>query len=204
MQPVLEQLRDIRGIDGVPWWPLAEGWWVLLAVILLLGFAAYRWRTILRLRVPIPGITLGTWRWDAAAALRDLRRRARAGQDTKATAGELSELLRRIAMARLGRDACAGLTGPGWLAWLSANDPAGFPWQARGTLLITSPYAPPGAGGERELDALIVAAYAWISAPDRKSKGAPNGKGRPGSPLGLLGRLKSGIWGRPVRGSAGA
>ena len=73
MQPGLDQLRDIRGIEGVPWWPLAPGWWMILAALVTLAFAAYHWRTILRLRVPIPGITLGTWRWDAAAQLRALR-----------------------------------------------------------------------------------------------------------------------------------
>jgi len=204
MQPGLDQLRDIRGIDGVPWWPLADGWWLLLGAILLLGFAAYHWRTVLRLRVPIPGVTLGTWRWDAAAAMRDLRRRARAGQDAKTTVGELSELLRRIAMARLGRDACAGLTGEDWLAWLAANDPAGFPWKERGTQLMTAPYAPPGTGGGRELEAMIDAAYAWISAPDRKSRRTPERKGRLGLRWSRLGRLIPRLRGRTVRGSAGA
>jgi hypothetical protein len=166
--PALERLRDIHDITGVPWWPLAPGWWVLLGLGLLLGLAAWQWRTILRLRVPIPGLTLGSWRWSAAAALRDLRRRARAGQDAKTTAGELSELLRRIAMARLGRPACAGLTGADWLAWLSAHDPQGFPWTERGRSLLTAPYAPArgtAAADGDDLAALIDAAYAWVSSP---------------------------------------
>lgn len=174
MQPGLDQLRDIQGITGVPWWPLAPGWWLLLAVLVVIAYAAFHWRAILRLRVPVPGITLGTWRWDAAAQLRSLRRRARADQDAKTTAGELSELLRRIAMARWGRDACAGLNGEDWLAWLAARDPKGFPWEARGRLLISAPYAPAGPLSDRDLFALIDAAYAWISAadpkPERKSR----------------------------------
>jgi len=168
MQPGLDQLRDIRGIEGVPWWPLAPGWWMLIAAVAALAFAAYHWRTILRLRVPIPGITLGTWRWDAAAQLRALRRRAREGQEAKTTVGELSELLRRIAMARWGRDACAGLNGEEWLSWLAAKDPAGFPWEVRGQILLTAPYSPPGARAEADLLALIDAAYAWVSAPNPK------------------------------------
>jgi hypothetical protein len=28
-------LRDIHGLDGVPWWPLAPGWWYVLAAIAL-------------------------------------------------------------------------------------------------------------------------------------------------------------------------
>ena len=206
MQPGLDQLRDIRGIESVPWWPLAEGWWVLLGALVLLGLAAYHWRTILRLRVPIPGVTLGTWRWDAAAALRGLRRRARAGQDVKTSVGELSELLRRIAMARLGRDACAGLTGDAWLDWLAANDPAGFRWRERGTLLKTAPYAPPGTGEAQELEAMIDAAYAWIAAPERKSRRqSKDGRNRRARARpGLLARLRTGYTGRAARGSAGA
>jgi hypothetical protein len=165
-----DRLRDIVGIGGFPWWPPAPGWWLLIGAIALIGFAVYRWHAILRLRVPIPGVTLGTWRWDAAAALRALRRRARSGQDPKTTAGELSELLRRIAMARLGRDACAGLTGQAWLDWLSAQDPNRFPWQERGRPLLEIPYAPPRRKDGRDtpdpLPGLIDAAYAWVSAPD--------------------------------------
>jgi hypothetical protein len=52
----------------------------------------------------------------------------------KPVATEFSELLRRIAMARHGRTACAGLHGEDWLAWLTEHDPKGFDWRrdARG------------------------------------------------------------------------
>lgn len=200
MQPGLDQLRDIQGITGVPWWPLATGWWLLLAVLVALAFAAYHWRTILRLRVPIPGITLGTWRWDAAAQLRSLRRRAREGQDPKATVDELSQLLRRIAMARWGRESCAGLTGEEWLAWLATKDPAGFPWEVRGRLLATAPYAPRGALSERELLALVDAAYTWVSAPDPKPARGDVGK----SGRGLARIVELLPWGRPAPAGAGS
>jgi hypothetical protein len=200
MQPGLDQLRDIQGITGVSWWPLATGWWLLLAVLVALAFAAYHWRTILRLRVPIPGITLGTWRWDAAAQLRSLRRRAREGQDPKTTVDELSELLRRIAMARWGRESCAGLTGEEWLAWLAAKDPAGFPWEVRGRLLATAPYAPPGALSERDILALIDAAYSWVSAPNPKPARSDTGKS--GRGLARIAGLLS--WGRSAPAGAGS
>jgi hypothetical protein len=169
MYPAIDQLRDIHGIHGVPWWPPAPGWWLLAAGILLLSALAWRFRTSLRLRIPpLPVVTVGSWRWDAARKLRDLRRRA-PKQELKQTAGELSELLRRIAIARLGREDCAGLTGEDWLDWLQGHDPKGFAWTRQGRVLLSAPYAPPAkADRPEELLALIDAAYDWVAAEDKK------------------------------------
>lgn len=171
MFPGVEQLRDIHGIQGVSWWPPGLGWWLLTAAVSGAAFLIWRFRARLRLVVPpVPFITVGSWRWDAARRLRDLRKRADT-QDNKQTAGELSELLRRIAMARLGRDACAGLTGEDWLAWLADHDPKGFDWARRGRVLLAAPYAPPAdAERARELSALIDAAYDWLDAEERRKK----------------------------------
>ncbi len=177
-QEIANQLRDIRGLDPVSWWPPAPGWWLLAGSILLLLLLAWRWRASLRLRIPpIPVLRIGSWRWDAARQLRALRQRAPT-QDPKLTAGDLSELLRRVAMARLGRDACAGLVGEDWLAWLADQDPHGFDWKTKGRLLLDAPYAPPAAstarlaassgplGSPPEWLELIDAAYQWILVED--------------------------------------
>jgi hypothetical protein len=169
MIPGVDQLRDIRGIGDVPWWPPATGWWLVAAAVLILIMLAWRWRTLIRLRLPpLPVFNIGSWRWDAGRQLRALRNRA-AEQDTKKTAGELSELIRRIAMARHGRDACAGLTGEDWLGWLKGKDPAGFDWTAGGRLLLEAPYAPPARQDRQaELLQLIDAAEAWVTAEEPK------------------------------------
>jgi hypothetical protein len=171
MYPGVEQLRDIHGIQDVPWWPPGPGWWMVAGAVVAAILLTWRFRKQVRLRIPpLPFVTVGSWRWDAARHLRDLRRRV-ATQDSKQTAGELSELLRRIAMARLGRDACAGLTGEDWLSWLGGNDPKGFDWPERGRLLLDTPYAPPGSSSRsQELLLLIDAAYDWIEVEDRKKK----------------------------------
>lgn len=153
----ISRLRDIQGLDAVPWWPLATGWWLLmLAVLLLLLFVTYQVRLLLR-------YPAGSWRRTAWKQLRELRR----GSDrlpANQIAGELSQLLRRIAIARLGRDRVAGLVGDHWLAWLTEHDPKGFDWTARGQALLTLPYAPPGSvqAGGAELLPLINAACAWV------------------------------------------
>jgi hypothetical protein len=170
MEPFAYQLRDIHGPDPVSWWPPAPGWW-LLALAVVLGLWLL-WRLLPLLRIPV--IVDLTWRWDAARQLRELRRRVRKNQDPKESAAELSELLRRIAMARLGRKACAGLTGRDWLAWLQDNDPRNYAWAERGDLLLDLPYAPPGsASAERkQLLGLIDAAQNWVAREDKKKVAA--------------------------------
>ncbi|MBA2727152.1 MAG: DUF4381 domain-containing protein, partial [Parachlamydiaceae bacterium] len=39
MNPLLEQLHDIEGLDPISFWPLALGWWILIAVLILLSLA---------------------------------------------------------------------------------------------------------------------------------------------------------------------
>jgi len=172
MYPSIEQLRDIQGIHGIPWWPPGPGWWLVILAMLMLAFLGWRLRAKLRLTIPpLPFLSIGRWRWDAARQLRDLRRRA-GTQDSKQTAAELSELLRRIAMARLGRHACAGLAGEDWLVWLHNNDPQGFDWLQRGRPLLETPYAPPGSSGPKQaLSELIDATHNWVEVEER-SKGS--------------------------------
>jgi hypothetical protein len=115
-------LRDIHGLDAIPWWPLAPGWWYLVGLAgLLLLFVGIRYR--------------------------------------------LSELLRRIAMVRSGRQQAASLTGDIWLLWLGEHDNTGFAWERHGRILLTAPYMPPAMSVERkELATLIRAATRWIDA----------------------------------------
>lgn len=161
-------LRDIHGLDAVPIWPLGPGWWVLLGGLLLLVVLAWLWR---RVGVPtLPGRR--DWRGDARRLLRDLRRRLPA-LDGRSAAGEFSELMRRIAMARTSRDECAGLSGSAWLEWLSANDPVSFDWQEYGRVLVEIPYAPPGTVVDMDdLRRLIEAAARWVDPP-REASGTP-------------------------------
>ena len=122
MEPGTLVLRDIHGLDAIPWWPLAPGWWYLLGLIGLLLLLV-----LLREWMIYSGIWLG-WRADARRQLRALKKALRT-EDPRVLAGRLSELLRRIAMARSGRREAAGLTGDDWLQWLNANDSSRFDWE---------------------------------------------------------------------------
>jgi hypothetical protein len=163
MPPNAAQLRDIRGLDPIPWWPPGPGWWVaalaILAVAGLLAWLEYR------RRYPLMG-----WKRDAQRRLRALRRRAQ-NQSVKQTAGELSELIRRIGMARSSREACAGLAGDSWLEWLAHNDPTGYDWRVRGRPLLDLPYAPANYPAPPEaISELIDAALCWVAATEEQAR----------------------------------
>ena len=178
-------LRDIHGLDAVPWLPLAPGWWYLLGLIagLLLVIVFRQW---LMYNGPWVG-----WRGDARRQLRALKK-ALPQDDPRAVAGRLSELLRRIAMARSGRREAASLTGDVWLQWLMEHDTSGFDWVERGQMLLVAPYMPPASEvGRGELRVLIRAATRWIDNPGAETR-KPN----------LLERLEQRL--AAVRGKGGA
>lgn len=167
MEPAADVLRDIHGLDAVGWLPLAAGWWYLLggvvAVLLLVG---------LRYWIIYNGPWLG-WRGDARRQLRHLKK-ALAKGEPREIADRLSELLRRIAMARSGRREAAGITGDAWLCWLEEHDDTGFDWQTRGRVLLVAPYMPPAMTVQKdELGKLIRAAMRWVDAarPQRQRQG---------------------------------
>jgi hypothetical protein len=151
-------LRDIHGLDAISWWPLAPGWWYLAGLVcLLLLIIGLRYWLIYNAG------WLG-WRGDARRQLRQLKK-ALASEDTHTVAGRLSELLRRIAMVRSGRQQAAGLTGDTWLHWLAEHDNTAFDWEQQGQILLTAPYMPPTMSVERkQLLTLIRAATRWIDA----------------------------------------
>lgn len=157
MNPDLaSQLRDIRGLDAIPSWPPGVGWWLTAAALLV----------IIALLLPaLRNLHLypaGTWRRDAWKKLRRLQRQVDQSPPQQ-VASELSQLLRRIAIASLGREQAASLSGERWLTWLKEHDPKGFDWTSRGKPLLTLPYAPAvrQLGDRRQLLTLINAALAW-------------------------------------------
>ena len=173
-------LRDIHGLDAVPWWPIAPGWWLIAAFLVLLVVVALGRHWLL-----YHGPWVG-WRGDARRQLRALKK-ALPVSDPRDIAGRLSELLRRIAMAHSGRRETAGLTDADWLQWLATQDNSGFDWEQRGQLLLTAPYMPPAlAVAQKELSTLIVAARHWI---DTATPVQP--------PRRFMPRLKQRLRGRP-------
>jgi hypothetical protein len=95
----LDRLRDIAEPAAVSWWPLAPGWWVILAFVAI-AIVFFTARIFLQ------------WKANAyrRAALREL--------ETLTTVTEIHQLLKRTAIAAFPRDQVASLSGQAWCDWL--------------------------------------------------------------------------------------
>jgi hypothetical protein len=135
MDPEQLPLRDLHLPDVIGLWPLAPGWWVLIALAVAgVGYLLYKQYLV--------------WRWNAARrlALRELgrvRSEYENGADALSLGKQLSELVRRSMLAYAPRGEVAGLTGDNWLAWLDRGlDGKPFS-EGPGKTLETLPYQRP-------------------------------------------------------------
>ena len=148
----LSNLKDLALPPPVGWWPWAPGWWILaaalLVAIILLAVGWYR-----RYRA-------NAYRRAADRALVDLAKVAKTNIDRSLLATQISELLKRTALAAFPRTQVASLSGQEWLAFLDRT--------GRGTRFTSAPAtALPqlclnAAGDSDTIDAAISNARRWI------------------------------------------
>jgi hypothetical protein len=151
-QNLLSQLAPAHAPAAAPWWPLAPGWWVLLAVALLVALAAW---LFMRRRGPQQRVRV--------VALDELDRIAAAKSDDAAFARDLEHLLRRYAVTRFGRATIAQLNGQDWLAFIAAHGGGGLAGPA-GEHFLRLAF---GGRGEADRAAWLAAARAFLK--DRTS-----------------------------------
>ncbi len=111
----LDQLADIHLPDGVSWWPLAPGWWALLALVFiaLIGFFIWRHRK-----------TQNAYRYIAQHQLDGIYADYQKTQNAAAYLQALSLLLRRTALTAYPHSFNASIKGKEWLQWLDQVCPA--------------------------------------------------------------------------------
>ena len=158
MQDGALPLRDLHLPDPVGWWPLAPGWWLLLALATAaLVYGLYRaWR--LRRH--------NAARRYALHALKRYETEFLEHRNPVVLGRQLSQLLRRGMLAYADRDAVAGLTGEAWLAWLDEGMPLPYFHTEGGRSLLQLPYRDPqGDFSDVDIDALISAVRMRLQAP---------------------------------------
>lgn len=135
MDPEQIPLRDLHLPEAIGFWPLAPGWWILIALAAA-GVAYLLYKQFLK------------WRWNAARrlALRELsrvRNEFESGADALTLGKQLSELVRRSMLAYAPRGEVAGLTGDNWLAWLDQGMDSKPFTEGAGKTLESLPYQRP-------------------------------------------------------------
>ena len=152
MNPTLLDLKDIHEPEAIGWWPPAIGWWMLavsipLLIILLVWF--YK-RLTRKTALKTAKKMLARIKQDAA-------------RDNLQKLGELSVLVRRVAISVSPRAKAAGLTGRQWLEFLDTSV-KGTPFsEGIGQLLADAPYrkTPPTA---LEISQLIDLCESWLKS----------------------------------------
>lgn len=124
MQDNLPELRDIHLPDGVSVFPIANGWWLILAGIVLL-FSLIQFILYLR-------------RYSKARYALKLLQEISA-ENVVESAKEMSEILRRICVLKYKE--AAALLGNDWIEFLNKNSKTPINGKAA-ELLINAPYIP--------------------------------------------------------------
>lgn len=156
-------LRDIHLPQPVSWWPLAPGWWLLLALAALLILASlfvlrrYKRRRYQRI---------------ALHHIAELEKNFTADHNRQLLLREISKLLRHMAVLHYPTYQCAGLCAESWLCFLDATLPVKeqhhHPFSSGvGRCLLSGPYESPtatvGAGGNNDDSfALIHLSRRWL------------------------------------------
>lgn len=144
MDPKQIPLRDLHLPEAIGWWPLAPGWWFVIALALIaLGYVVHLYRK---------HRSRGAARRYALRQLNALTADFEQHGDAVVFSSRLSELLRRTMLAYAPRQEVAGLTGDEWLQWLDRDlDRPRFQSEA-GRKLLELPYRRP----DDELSALEI------------------------------------------------
>lgn len=135
MNDLQEQLKDLRDIhlpDPVSVWPLAPGWWVLIVLVPLMYFV---------IRFIVRKVLEPKYKKLAIKELSNIEANYAVANDPKDTCGEISLLIRKVLVAKLGNKEVAGLVTEEWLAYLDKLSQTDCFTNGTGRLLVSAPYA---------------------------------------------------------------
>ena len=158
MDPTELQLRDLHLPDPIGWWPLAPGWWFVIALAVL-GVAWLLRRAWQTRQFNAP-------RRYAKRTLVTLEADYLVHRNPVVLGRQLSELLRRGMLAYAPRHEVAGLTGESWLAWLDKDLPVPYFHTEGGKSLLQLPYRDPdGDFSDVDIGALLAAVRMRLATP---------------------------------------
>lgn len=164
IDPQTLNLRDIHLPEAISWWPLAPGWWLLAAALLLTLVFIFIARKIYLGR---------QLRRDITAELEAIKQQYQQTQNKSQLAKSLSILIRRASITFYPSKNIAGLTGEDWLLLLdqtNANSAAGISFESdTGRILLTAPYQPEDSLADFDAQDLIRLCESWLLSPHKKN-----------------------------------
>lgn len=107
----LAQLNPLREPAAIGWWPLAPGWWLLIALVLIAA-GVLAWRLTLRYR-------RNAYRRQAIAELQAIRSRWESDGDDSLCLTQTNALLKAVALHAFPRRDIASVSGEQWRDFLN-------------------------------------------------------------------------------------
>ena len=151
----LEGLRDIHLPAPVPFWPPAPGWFAIVFLAIVVGVVVVVAMRIRKRRDE---------RWNAAASreLDALEAEFTASGDPTVLAANLSQLMRRTALARYPDRGVAALHGDAWFDLLRGNPALDSVRDPRVAEQFTRAAYRGRLEGDEDPDAWLAFAHSWI------------------------------------------
>ncbi len=159
MNPLELPLRDIHLPDSVSWWPIASGWWLLLAILFVIAIIIWAVSEI-RARKQL--------RQQALLELDALQQNFHQHQELGRLASDCSILLRRVALSRFNRQQVAGLTGTEWVKFLNQQGEQAHFNAELSDVLTHAPYQ---NHCDYNAEALLSAARHWLEQLPPQNRG---------------------------------
>jgi hypothetical protein len=167
-QELLDSLRDVHLPAPPSLWPLAPGWWVLgLLNVLAVVYLCYK----IFFRKPVvneAGSVQSGWRVSALAEHRRINDLLSNGVPASQVVGEVSVLLRRVALARRPHDPVASMQSTQWLALLDELSHTDQYSHGVGCVLLEHPYKKHSELNTQQLSELLALVRKTIATADNR------------------------------------
>jgi hypothetical protein len=159
------ELKDIHLPAPISWWPLAPGWWILLASVLLLAIIVFFVKKIRQSK---------QLNREVETEIKGIKKKFNKTKNKHELAQSLSVLLRRSSISFYSENEVAGLTGDKWLAFLdkanlqannrtNSQTSATHQFQSEtGKVLLPAPYLPKDSDLNFDAQALIKLCEGWL------------------------------------------
>jgi len=131
LQEALKDLRDIHEPDPISFWPPAPGWWIVLILTIAAVFLLRWW--LKRDKSP-------RYKKLANEELKNIITNYEVQRNGYKTAGEISELIRKIMVLTDDRSEVAGMIDEEWLSYLDSKSGTDLFTKGAGRVLTTAIY----------------------------------------------------------------